>query len=160
MLLSDILLKLGEDDFTALARGVSMGKLRTYQMFESFKTRARLAKLNTETLRKAIPRLWVRLAERDEDFAKEMAQVILLSHLDLIGAVLDFLGIANNGGFFDKDLDATAYLTPGWQGRVHEQFKDAFPAPALLLYINHLGWELDKTADYYFPAPAPMAEEG
>jgi hypothetical protein len=88
-----------------------------------------------------------------------MAQVILLSHLDLIGAVLDFLGIPNNGGFFDKDLSATAYLTPGWQERVHEKFKDAFAAPALLLYINHLGWELDKTADYYFPAPALVAEK-
>ena len=159
MLLSEIFLKLGEDDFSALARGVSMGKLRTYQMFESFRTRARLAKLNTETLRKAIPRLWARLTEHDEEFAKDMAQVILLSHLDLIGAVLDFLGIPNNGGFFDKDIDATAHLAPGWQERVHEKFKDDFPAPALLLYINHLGWELDKTADYYFPAPAPAAEK-
>jgi hypothetical protein len=159
MLLSEIFLKLGEDDFSALARGVSMGKLRTYQMFESFKTRARLTKLNAEALRKAIPRFWARLAEHDEEFAKDMAQVILLSHLDLIGAVLDFLGIPNNGGFFDKDLNATDHLTAGWQDRVREQFKDAFPAPALLLYINHLGWELDKTADYYFPGAAPAAEK-
>ena len=159
MLLSEIFLKLGEDDFSALARGVSMGKLRTYQMFESFKTRARLTKLNTEALRKAIPRFWARLAEHDEEFAKDMAQVILLSHLDLIGAVLDFLGIPNHGGFFDRDFNAIAYLTPGWQERVREQFKDAFPAPALLLYINHLGWELDKTADYYFPDQAPAAEK-
>jgi hypothetical protein len=157
MLLSEIFLKLGEDDFSALARGVSMGKLRTYQMFESFRTRARLSKLNTDTLRRAIPRLWARLAEHDEELAKDVAQVILLSHLDLIGAVLDFLGIPNNGGFFDKDLDATAHLAPGWQDRVREQFKDSFPRPALLLYINHLGWELDKTADYYFPDATPAA---
>lgn len=159
MLLSEIFLNLGEEDFSALARGVSMGKLRTYQMFESFKTRARLTKLNAEALRKAIPRFWARLAEHDEEFAKDMAQVILLSHLDLIGAVLDFLGIPNNGGFFDKDLNATANLTPGWQERVRERFKDDFPAPALLLYINHLGWELDKTADYYFPGAAPALEK-
>ena len=155
MVLSEVFLKLGEENFTSFAQRVSMGKLKTYQMYESFRTSARLTKLNAEILRKAIPRFWARLAEHDEDFAKDMAQVILLSHLDLIGAVLDFLGIPNNGGFFDKDLNATAHLTPGWQDRVREQFKDAFPAPALLLYINHLGWELDKIADDYFPDAAP-----
>ena len=43
-------------------------------------------------------------------------------------------------------------LTPGWQQRVYEKFKDAFPPAALVFYINHLAWELDKKADYYQPA--------
>jgi hypothetical protein len=152
MLLSEVLLKLGEDDFSSLVRGVSMGKLRTYSMYESFKTRARLHKLNTEILHKAIPRFRARLAEPDEDFAKELAQVILLSHLSLIQAVLEFLGIPNQNGFFAKDLDASPYLTPGWQQRVYDKFHEAFPPPALLLYINHLACELDPAASAFLPA--------
>ena len=141
MLLSEIFLKLGEDDFSALVRGVSMGKLRTYQMFESFKTRARLTKLNAEALRKAIPRFWARLAEHDEEFAKDMAQVILLSHLDLIGAVLDFLAIPNNGGFFDKDLDATAHLDARLAGARPRAVPRCFPRsrPAVLHQPPGLG---------------------
>ncbi len=142
-------MKLGEDNFGAFVRGVSMGKLRTYQMYKSFQVSARLGKLNTETLRKAVPRFWTRLSEGDEDFARELAQVILLSHFDLIGAVLGFLEIPNNNGFFAKDLDASKHLTPGWQERVYEKFHGSFPEPALLFYINHLAWELDKTAAYF-----------
>jgi len=152
MVLSDVFLTLGEENFTSFARHVSMGKLKTYQMYESFKTSARLTKLNAEILRNAVPRFWARLAEHDEDFAKDMAQVILLSHLDLIENVVNFLGIPNQGGFFAKDLNPSAYLTPGWQERVYEKFKGAYPDAALLLYINHLAWELDKTAEYW-PVP-------
>ena len=152
MALSEALLKLGEANFGSLVRGISMGKLRTYQLYESFKASARLNKLNTETLRKAIPRFWARLAEHDEEFAKELAQSILLSHLDLVRAVLEFLGIPNEDGFFAKDLDASGYLTAGWQGRVYEKFHSVFPPSALLLYINHLAWELDKGASPFLPA--------
>ena len=152
MLLSEVFLRLGGEYFATLVRGISIGKLRTYQMYEPFKTRARLAKLNTEALRKAIPRFWGRLEEKDEDFAKDLAQCVLLSSLGLIKVVLDFLGVPNEEGFFSKDLDASAYLTPGWQARVHENFKGSFAEPALVFYINHLAWELDKTASYYNPA--------
>ena len=155
MLLSEAFLNLGPESFGSLVRGISMGKLRTYQMFESFKVRARLGKLNTETLRKAIPRLQSRLEEKDEELAKDLAQAILLSHLNMILEVLEFLGIPNQNGFFDKGLDASPYLTSGWQGRVWKQFQDKYPAPALLLYINHLAWELDKQAScYQLPAGA------
>jgi hypothetical protein len=149
MLLSEVFLKLGEDHFGVLVRGVSMGKLRTYQRFESFKVHAHLGKLNTETLRKAIPRLWIRLGEGDQDLAADLAQAILLSHLDLILAVLEFLGIPNDNGFFAKDVDASAHLTPGWQQRVYDQFHAAYPAPVLLLYINHLASELDASAECF-----------
>ena len=36
----------------------------------------------------------------------------------MMRAVLDFLGIPNEDGFFAKDLDAPKYLTEGWQQRV------------------------------------------
>src|SRR6266542_3005235 len=103
MQLSDVYLKLGESGVEQLIRGISIGKLKTYQIYEGFKVRAHLAKLNTESLRKATPRFWARLEEHDEDFARDFGQAILVSHLDMITAVLDFLGIPNEAGFFAKD---------------------------------------------------------
>src|ERR1039458_8091870 len=47
---------------------------------EGFKVRAHLSKVNTEGLRKAVPKLWDRIAAGDEDFAKDLAQAILVSH--------------------------------------------------------------------------------
>ncbi len=151
MLLSEVFLKLGPDNFATFVRGISMGKLKTYQMYESFRTRSHLHKLNAENLRKATTRFWARIGESDEEFAKDLAQVVLLSHLDLILAVLEFLGIPNDNGFFAKGLDASQHLTSGWQQRVYDQFHGKFPEPALLLYINHLAWELDKPAECFVP---------
>jgi hypothetical protein len=152
MQLSEVFLHLGEDRFTQLVRGISIGRLKTFQMYDPFKTRAHLAKLNTENLRKAAPRLRARIAEGDDDLARDLAQAILVSHLDMIAAVLDFLGIPNENGFFAKDLEAVKFLAEGWAGRVYDHFKTVYPEPLLLFYINHLAWEL-KTADALF-APA------
>ncbi len=152
MQLSEAFLSLGEDVFADLVRHISIGKLRTYQLYETLKTRAHLAKLNTETLRKATPRFWVRLSERDDDFARDLAQSILVGYLDMIRQVLDFLGIPNQDGFFDKNLDATKYLTEGWQQRAYAQFKGKFPDPVLRLYLNHLAWELAKEPEMFVPA--------
>src|SRR5580700_8339629 len=88
MQLSEIFLRQGEETFQQLMRAVSMGKLKTYQLYDRVKTRLHLTKLNSETLRKATPRLWTRLQEHDEDFATDLAQTILVSHLELIKAVL------------------------------------------------------------------------
>ena len=151
MQLCDVFLSLGAETFAQLLKTVSMGKLRTYQMFESVKARAHLAKLNSENLRKAGPRLWSRLEAREEDVADDLAQAILVSHLDLMIAVLDFLGLPHEGGFFSKDVDASPYLTEGWQQRVWEEFRDRFPHPALLFYINHLAWALAKSAPLFTP---------
>ncbi len=153
MQLSDAFLALGEAPFAQLIRGVSISRLKTYQLYEGLKTRARLAKLNTETLRKAAPRLWTRLGDRDEELAKELAQAVLVSQLDMIAAVLDFLGMPNQDGFFEKNLDASPYLTEGWQQRVYDKFRGAYPEPVLLLHINHLAWELAKGAELFLPAP-------
>src|SRR5947209_7784320 len=102
MQISDVYLGLGQDAFEQLIRGISIGKLKTYQMYEGFKVRAHLHKLNTETLRRAIPKLWERVGARDEDLGKDLAQAVLVSHLDMITAVLDFLTIPHENGFFAK----------------------------------------------------------
>src|SRR5271170_1839436 len=82
MQLSDVFLGLGEEQFRQLMRSVSMGKLKTYQLFDSLKTRVHLTKLSSETLRKSAPRSWARLQEHDDLLASELAQAILVSHLD------------------------------------------------------------------------------
>lgn len=153
MQLSAIFLGLGEQSFTLLLRGISIGKLKTYQLYDRMKARLHLPKLNSEHIRKAEPRFWARLAENDEDFATDLSQAILVSHLDMIKAVLDELGIPNEEGFFAKDIDGSKYLTDGWERRVYEKFKDAYPQAVVLFYVNHLGWELKKS-DQVFQAQA------
>ena len=113
--ISDVYLGLGQDAFAHLIRGISIGKLKTYQVYERFKLRAHLVKVNSESLRKAAPRFWARIEAGEEDFATDLSQVFLLSHLDMIVDVLNFLSIPNEQGFFDKDLDPQQYLTEGWQ---------------------------------------------
>jgi hypothetical protein len=153
MQLSEIFLGQGEQPFAELVRAISIGKLKTYQLYDRMKVRFHLGKLNSENLRKAAPRFWTRLNEKDEEFASDLAQAILVSHLDMIKAVIDDLGIPNQDGFFDKDIDGSKYFTEGWQQRTYERFKDAYPAQVLLFYINHLAWELAKSEEL-FQVPA------
>ena len=152
MELSEVFVALGEDRLRDLVRGISIGKLRTYQLYERFKVRTHLAKVNTENLRKALPRFWQRLSERDNDFATDLSQAILIAHMDMIVAVLDFLGVPNQQGFFDKNLDATSHLTEGWEARVWDQFRNDYPASLLLFYLNHLGCELHLGHTAFLPA--------
>lgn len=152
MQLCDIFLRLGEENFQQLIRSVSIGRLKTYQLFDRVKTRLYLTKLNSETLRKAEPRMWTRIGERDDDFATDVGQAILISHLDMIQAVLNHLGIPHEDGFFAKDADVAGHLTDGWQQKAWEQFHAVYPPPALLFYINHLGWEISKAEDVFQPA--------
>lgn len=153
MQLSEIYLGLGEPVFAQLLRSISIGKLKTYQLFDRMKARLHLAKLSSEHIRKAEPRLWARLGERDEEFATDLSQAILVSHLDMIKAVLDDLGIPNEDGFFAKDIDGSKYLVDGWQQKTYDKFKNAYPEAVLLFYINHLDWELAKS-DRVFQAQA------
>ncbi len=152
MQLSDIFLQLGEENFNSLLRSISMGRLKTYQLFDRLKTRLYLNKLNSEHLRKAAPRIWARIGERDDDFASEIAQAILISHLDMIRAVLDHQGIPHEDGFFPKDADVASHLKEGWQQQVWDKFHGVFSAPALLFYINHLAWEIAKADQVFQPA--------
>ena len=156
MQLSDIFIGQGEQAFAELVHAISIGKLKTYQLYDRMKVRFHLAKLNAENMRKSTPRFWARINEKDDEFATDLSQAILVSHLDMIKAVIDDLGIPNQDGFFDKDIDGSKYLTEGWQKRSYEKFKDAYPAPVLLFYINHLGWELAKSEEI-FHAPAQVS---
>ena len=153
MQLSDIFLQLGRENFEQLLRSISLGRLRTFQMFEPFKLRLRLHKLNSETLRNAAPRVWSRLEEPDSaDLASDLSQAILISHMDMIKAVLDKLGVPHEDGFFAKDTDVSGYLKDGWRQAAWDQFQSTYPPAALLFYINHLGFEVAKTEDIFKPA--------
>jgi hypothetical protein len=152
MQLSDVFLQLGEEHLRQLVRGISIGKLRTFQLYDRFKTRTHLSKVNTENLRKATPRFWERLNAHDEEFATDLSQAILIAHMDMITNMLNFLGIPNQEGFFEKDLDAKPHLTEGWQARAFDRFRNEYPASLLLFYISHLGWELGGESRVFLPA--------
>lgn len=152
MQLCDIFLRLGDETFQQLIRSISLGRLKTYQLFDRMKTRLHLNKLNSETIRKATPRLWARLQEHDDEFATDLSQAILVSHLDLIKAVLDHLGIPHEDGFFAKDAEVAGHLKDGWQQETWEKFRATFPPAALLFYINHLAFEIAKAEDVFQPA--------
>jgi hypothetical protein len=153
MQLSDIFLRLGQENFEQLMRSISLGKLRTYQMFEPFKLRLRLHKLNSEALRHTALRQWARLSEEGSaDLATDLSQAILISHMDMIKAVLDRLGVPHEDGFFAKDTDVSGYLKDGWQQAAWDQFHDQYPRPALLFYINHLAFEVAKAEEVFQPA--------
>jgi len=152
MQISEVYLGLGQDSFAQLIRGISIGKLKIFQIYEGFKVRAHLTKVNTESLRKAGPKLWDRIVAGDEDFAKDLAQAILVSHLDMIGAVLDLLGVPHENGFFAKDMDAKPYFTEGWEQRVVDRFRGEFNESILLFYVNHLRWELLGATEVFRPA--------
>jgi hypothetical protein len=153
MRLSDIFVGLGEPAFQQLLRTVSIGKLKTFQLYDRVKLRFHMNKLNSENLRKAAPRLWARVSEHDEEFATDIAQVVLVSHLDMIKDVLDLLTIPHEDGFFAKDLDASGKLTEGWQQRVYEAYREKYPDALLVFYINHLDWELTKSGNLFQPQP-------
>ena len=154
MLLSDLFQALGEEDFRRQIQSISMGRLRTYQLFDRSKARFHLAKLNTESLRKAAPKLWLRLAEHEEELAADLAQAILVSNLEMIRAVLDFLGVAHSDGFFEKDAAVQSQLTDGWQQRTWDEFQSRYRGPLLLFYLNHLGWEVQKSEQVFRPVSA------
>jgi hypothetical protein len=152
MQLCDIFLRLGEERFQQNLRAVSMGRLKTYQLYDRVKTRLHLGKLNSETLRKSAPRGWIRLNDHDDEFATDLSQAILVSHLDMIKAVLDHLGIPHEDGFFAKDAEIAGYLKDGWQQETWDKFNTTFPPAPLVFYINHLAWEIAKAEDVFAPA--------
>src|SRR5437588_3344474 len=85
MQMSQIFLGMGEESFAQLLRTISIGKLKTFQLYERLKTRLHVNKLNSEALRKVAPRCWARLSEPEsDDFASELSQAILISHFDMI----------------------------------------------------------------------------
>lgn len=157
MLLTDVYRELGEENFEKLVRGISIGKLKTYQIYEGFKVRAHLHKVNTDVLRKSASKFWTRIMEGDEDFGKDLGQSVLVSHLDMVAAALDILGIPHENGFFAKDIDPKNYFSDGWEERVFNQLKPNFPEAILVFYINHLRWEVLGLEGVFRPAPPAAA---
>ena len=155
MELTEVYRGLGRERFEELLRSVSMGGLKTFQIYESFKIRTRMPKLNRDRLRKAVPRLWERIEQGDEDLAKELAQGVLVSHIQFVAEALDFLGIEHDGnGFFDKDANVEEKLTDGWQARVLEQFRERYSESLVLLYVNHLEWEQGEQEEVFLGSAA------
>ncbi len=142
MVFSDLYLQLGESQLVPLLRTIALSKLKTFQMYDRLKTRLHLTKLNNESLKKIAPRVWQRLEGKDEALGQDLAQSILVSNLDMIKAVLDFLAVPHEDGFFAKDIEAAKYLVGDWQLRVYAHFTGAYPDALLAFYVNHLAFEL------------------
>jgi len=152
MKLHELFVALGEDSFRSQLRGISIGTLRTYQIFDRVKLRCHLAKLNTENLRAASGRLWERLKNGEEDLALELSQAILVSQMKIIIDVLNFFGIPHEDGFFAKDTEPKQYLADGWQQKAYDQFKAAHPPALVVFYLNHLAHEMDENHPIFQPA--------
>lgn len=153
MTLCEVFLGLQEALLEDLLRQVSLGKLKTYQLFDRVKTRFRVAKLNQESLRRLGPRLWERLGQNDEELASDIAQAVLVSHLDMIVAVLDFLEVPHRDGFFEKDAKVAEHLKENWQERTFVEFGDKFPRAVLVFYLNHLAHEVNPESALFVPGP-------
>ncbi len=148
--LSQVFVSLGREALGELTNRVSIGALRTFQIYDQVKLRTHLNKLNAEHLRRAVPRLWERLEHGDEELARDLAQAVLVSNLDFVVEVLDHLGVPHDGnGFFQKDAQTREHLKEGWQREVLERFRGRYPESLVRLYINHLMWELDKQAEVF-----------
>ena len=154
MPISDVFLGLGQERLAACVRHISLGKLRTFQLFERFKVRAHLTKLNQESLRKVAPRFWTRIEAREEEFAVELSQVILVSHMDMIVDVLNHLGVPHTDGFFDKEAEIAKHLAGDWQQKAYDAFSSKYPEAVLLFYLNHLGHEVKQEWSVFLPAAA------
>lgn len=146
---------LGEARFRELLAQISMGRLKTYQLFEPLKVRTHLHKLNAESLKKASPRLWERLSAGDELLASELAQSILVSKMDMVIEVLDFLGIPHRDGFFEKDTPLASHLAEGWQQRVYDAFHATHSPALVVFYINHLAKEATEGEAELFEVGTP-----
>jgi hypothetical protein len=141
MELHAIFQSLGQERFRDLLSQISMGRLKAYQLFEPLKVRTHLGKLNAEALKKAAPRLWDRLVTGDEALAAELAQSILVSKMDVVIEVLEFLGVPHRDGFFEKDTPLADHLSEGWQQRVYDAFHTKHAPSLVVFYINHLAKE-------------------
>jgi hypothetical protein len=152
MTLCAVLTGLGQDRLAEVLRLVSLGKLRTYQMFDRVKARFHVQKLNQEALRKIAPKLWARIQSGEEELAQELSQAVLVSHLDMIVATLDHLKVPHQDGFFDKDANVESYLVEGWQDRALVHLKGRYPEALAVFYINHLAHEVDENSPIFLPA--------
>jgi hypothetical protein len=54
-------------------------------------------------------------------------------------------------------MDPKPYLAEGWEERVYQKFRESFPEPLLVFYVNHLRWELLGATELYRPASPSAA---
>jgi hypothetical protein len=155
MSLCDIFVGLGEENLRGCLSRISLGKLRTYQLFDRMKTRLHLGKLNQESLRKVGPRVWARLESGEDELATDISQAVLVSHLDMVVKTLNFLGVPHQDGFFDKDADIASHLTEGWQQRAFDEIRGSHPEALVLCYVNHLAHEVTPGAPIFKPGSQP-----
>ena len=149
MELSEVFQSLGRTALDDLLRRISLGTLKSYNLYEQFKIRAHLNKLNTEHLRNAAPRFWERLEQRDEDLARDLAQAVLVSNMVFVAEALNFLKVPHENGFLPKDFSGEKYLSEGWQQSLIKEFQGRYPEALVRLYINHLMWEMDKQSSVF-----------
>ena len=69
-------------------------------------SRASAPRSTRRRLRKAVPASLATHRRWRRRICPDLAQAILVSHLDMIDGVLDFLGVPHEDGFFAKDMDA------------------------------------------------------
>ncbi len=156
MKLTDAYRALGQQRFDTLLSSVSIGALKTYSVYDGFKIRSRLGKLNRQRLRRASPRLWERITEGDGDLARDFAQAILVSNIEFIVNALDFLEVPHDGnGFFDKEADPGKKLSNGWRQKVFDEFRERYGEDLVLFYINHLDWEMGLADEPFTGAAQP-----
>ncbi len=148
----------GSDRTCKLVRSVSLGALRTYGVYEAIKVRSGLRRLNRQKLRDAAPRMWQQIKDGDADLARDLSQAVLVSNVPLVVEVLDLLGIEHDGnGFFAREGDYSGQLFDGWAERAFAHCRDRFDTDLVLLYINHLGWEMKALAEPYLETDAAPA---
>lgn len=151
MVLSQIYESLGTERFADLLRTISMGKLKTYQLYERLKIRLHVQKLNSETLKKISYRLYERIQQGDQDLATELAQAILLCNMDVVVDVLDHNGIPHEDGFFAKELDPKEHLKDNWRENTFQALREKYSPALLVFYLNHLAFELSAGEDVFTP---------
>ena len=151
MQLSEIFNALGEEGFRQVLGTVTISKLKTYKLYENLKARAHLPKLNVAGFKKVTPRFWERVSGGDNDLAGDLGQAVLVSNLDMIIEILDFLEVPHHEGFFEKDFKAEELLKGKWREKAHKNFKGKYPDALLVFYLNHLAQEVTKDEELFTP---------
>lgn len=153
MELADIYAGLGLPVFRDLLKQISLGKLKTFQMFERIKVRLHLTKLNAEVLQKSAPRQFDRITkDREVELATELAQAVLVCHMGMIVDVLNLLGVPHQDGFFEKDANLAGHLSGDWQQKAWSAFETKYPKSVLAFYLNHLAMEVAPDLPVFVPA--------
>jgi hypothetical protein len=146
MHISDLYLSLGQDGLRQLLKSISMGSLRSYNLFERTRIRCHLKKLSSENLRASAPELYRRIEGGEEDLARELGQSILISNLGMIIEALDHLKLPHTDGFFPEDTKVAELLPADWQQKLYNHLTAKHPKEVVLFYINHLAMETDEKA--------------